>query len=231
MKNPLAPPLITGFPAPPADRFPILEIDRPWLTVSCVWPFTEFSGRIVYEKVDGDKRPYLFEAAVDIDTGRWRAPTVSACDPTNENDFEDRDGVGIAGARRPAKSLVCPKGPERTSTRALCSRPKRCTPRYSRRSDGCSNCSRRPGRWTSFRAAAKSQSLVNALCIPAGSSFEGIRAAAWKPTHDGSILTAIRATGSSTIRGPSRDPRRQAANRWNPSTGAWELNVANLSRL
>jgi hypothetical protein len=53
-----------------------------------------------WEKRDGDKRPYRFEAYYELET--WKA-TISACDPENPNPFEDRN-MGAAPFR-PIKGL------------------------------------------------------------------------------------------------------------------------------
>ena len=62
-----------------------------------------------WEKRDGDKRPYRFEAYYELET--WKA-TISACDPENPNPFEDRNMVGAALF---AQSKACPKGTDATS--------------------------------------------------------------------------------------------------------------------
>jgi hypothetical protein len=100
--RPLAPPPVTDFPSPPVAVFPWPVVDTPWIKARLI--ADDVSGWMLDETVKGDRRTYLFEASFDGD--RLRA-TVSACDPSNPNPFENRNGgwqrqiIGLPERARP----------------------------------------------------------------------------------------------------------------------------------
>jgi hypothetical protein len=70
MKSPLAPPPITGFPAPPVDVFPYAVLDTPWLKASFNLTANRAKGSLMLAKtVEGDTRSYGFE----VSTGAFHA--------------------------------------------------------------------------------------------------------------------------------------------------------------
>jgi hypothetical protein len=77
------------FPPPPADRFPDATVERPGLKASYDLGLNAASGRMLARTVKGDVREYRFEVAFD---GSDPRPTVSACDASRANDFDNRDG-------------------------------------------------------------------------------------------------------------------------------------------
>jgi hypothetical protein len=80
---------------------PSLSFDLGWAHVKFIDDtLNGFEGSMDWEKRDGDKRPYRFEAYYELET--WKA-TISACDPENPNPFEDRN-MGAAPFR-PIKGL------------------------------------------------------------------------------------------------------------------------------
>ena len=90
------------YPLPPCNVFPSLSFDLGWAHGEFTDHTTlnDFEGSMAWEKRDGDKRRYRFEAYDE--NFAWNA-VISACDPENPNPFEDRN-MG-SGPFRPIKGL------------------------------------------------------------------------------------------------------------------------------
>ena len=90
------------YPPPPCNDFPPLSFDLGWAHAKFTDRITlnDFVGSMAWEKRDGGKRRYRFEAYYE--NSAWKA-VISACDPENPNPFEDRN-MG-SGPSRPIKGL------------------------------------------------------------------------------------------------------------------------------